>query len=388
MVSAVFDHIVAILIVGAIFVSTIVVMPTITLGNFEAVDEQQLRNTGLNVFNSMLLDAGEPFNWGALSNFQPDDARVKRFGLAKAQESAFYVLDPDKVQKLVPGNPLNTLSYQKTQQLLGLQGYGFRLRIIPPFNVTFLEIPSVIGYTLTFKTRVAYLAGDPVPRAKISATAVYTKGTASVGTAVSNVFETNAMGVCEGNVQLLTENPTYYVVIVRATVADVATMVVTSGQIFNNTIAKVNLQYDTLILTTTKDPGHYNEPPNDEVRIENIFAFDNMGTIWNLYDSTQGDLGWRFNTGSGFYEMWNQTFFGLHGFEPVVLIFNFWAVDQVTQHGRQYILVMLAYPDLFGTKVFEYGGSPTSGTRVVRLQRSVIITSMTYTAELWLWKER
>ncbi len=384
MVSAVFDHIFAILIVGAIFVSTIVVMPTMTLGNFQAVDEQQLRNTALNVFNTMLLDTGNPVDWGALSNFQPDDPRVQRFGLAKAQEPSFYILDPDKVQKLVPGNPLNSLSYSKTRQLLGLQNYGFRLRIIPPFNVTFLDT-SVNGYNLTFRVRVTYLAGDPVPKAQTSATAVYTKGDTIFGVAKSNVFETNAMGICDGYVILGTDNPDYYMVTIRATVADVATLIVNSGQVFNNTIAKINLQYDTLILTTTKDPPNYNQPPNDQAWIKNIVAFDNMGNIWNLYNGTKDD---KFNTGDGSYELWAKDFCGLHGFEPVVLIFNFWVVDQVTGHGRQFVLVMLAYPDLFGTNIFEYGGSPSSGTQVVRLQRSVIITSMTYTAELWLWKEQ
>ncbi len=63
-------------------------------------------------------------------------------------------------------------------------------------------------------------------------------------------------------------------------------------------------------------------------------------------------------------------------------------IDPATGQGRRQVLIMMAYPDILGTSIFDYGGSPRrSGIASVKVQRSVIISSMTYTAELWLWKE-
>ena len=386
--NAVYDHIIAILVVGAIFVGTVVVMPTMSLMNLQAVDQQQLRNTALNVFNAMLLDTGEPINWGSIRDFEMNDPRVQRFGLASVRDSTFYVLDPDKVQRLVVGNPLNYCEYDTVRKRLGLQDYGFRLKIIPPFNVTFLST-SVTGDSLHYKVRVLYLDGTPIPNAQTYATVVYTKTTQGedyFNITQSGPDKTNAMGICEGITKLVISDPDYYMVTLRVTVADVATLVVTSGQTSDNTIANINIVYDTLILTTTKDPPDYKNPPHDNVWIYNIVAIGSQGSLWYLFKETKGQDN-MFNTGDGSFEYWDKIFYGLHDFEPVILIFNFWAVDD-TGHGRQQVLIVMAYPDILGTGIFDYGGSPkSSGGATVKIQRSVVISSMTYTAELWLWKE-
>lgn len=384
--NAVYDHIIAILIVGMIFVGAVVILPTMSLANLQAVDQQQLRNTALNVFNAMLLDTGKPANWGSMGDFKMNDPRVQRFGLGSVRDSTFYVLDPDKVQRLVVGNPLNYCDYNTVRELLALQNYGFRLRIIPPFNVTFLNT-HVTGDHLYYKVRVLYLDGTPIPNAQTYATGIYTKGKEYFNITQSGPFETNAMGICEGTVELGITEPEYYMITLRVTVADVATLIVTSGQTVNNTIANINIVYDTLVLTSTKDPPDYNEPPNDNVWIQDIVAIGSQGSLWYLFKGNKTGQSNKFNTGVGSFEVWDQIFYGLHDFEPIILIFNFWAVDEVTGHGRQQVLIVMAYPDILGTSVFDYGGSPKSSSASVRIQRSVIISSMTYTAELWLWKE-
>jgi len=63
MVSAAYDHMVAIVIVGMIFVATVVALPAISYSNMATVDQQQLRNTAYSVFDAMLLDVGSPSNW-------------------------------------------------------------------------------------------------------------------------------------------------------------------------------------------------------------------------------------------------------------------------------------------------------------------------------------
>ena len=384
MVSAVFDHIVAILVVGAVFVSAVVVLPMVSFGNLQAVDQQQLRNTALNVFNTILLDTGRPTNWGALPNFTMNDPRVQRFGLANAEDSRFFVLDPDKVQKLVIGNPLNFCEYNSVRSLLGLQGYGFMLKIIPPFNVTFLNVPYVVGNVLHYSVKVTYLTGDPIPNALSDATAVYTKKVGDeefFNVTESTPVLSNVMGIAHGSVTLAYSEPEYFMVTVRVTVADVATLVVMSGNAYENSIANINLVYDTMILTRVEE-----DQPKDNVWIYNIIAFDSEGSLWSLYDGNK-DQESKLNSGQGEFEFWRKTFYGLHGFNPVLLIFNFWAVDPLTGNGRSQILVVMAYPNLLTTNIFQYGGSPSIGKTSVAVQRSVMISGMTYTAELWLWKE-
>lgn len=386
MVHAVYDHLVAILVVGAIFIGAVVVVPNVNYSNLLAVGQQQLRNTALNVFNAMLLDAGYPANWGSMTDFQKNDPRVQRFGLATAEDPAFYALDPDKVQRLVIGNPLNYCDYNRVRELLKLQNYGFSLRIIPPFNVTFSSI-NVAGNSLDYKARVSYLHGSPIENAEAYATVVYTEGNDYFNITQSGPVETNAVGICEGTVLLSISEPNYYLVILRVSVADVATLIVTSGQTFNNTIARINLVYDTLVLTSWKDPPDYNVPPNDAVWITDIVAFGSQGSLWNLFEGTKSGEDNKFNSGKGPFVRWSRPFDGLHNFEPVVLIFNFWAVDEITGKGRQKVLITMAYPELLSTNIFEYGGSLEAASAAVRLQRTVLISSMTYTTELWLWKE-
>jgi hypothetical protein len=188
MVNIVYDHIVAILVVGVIFVSSVILVPHVNLRNLLAVDQQQLRNLALNVFNTLLLDTGYPANWGSQVNetFYFHSSVVERFGLASAEGSTFYMLDPDKVKRLDTANPLGFLSYEEMRALLELQNYGFHFRIIPPFNVTNVDGTKIDENhspingealdegVLEYAIKVSYLDGRPLHNATISATAIFT----------------------------------------------------------------------------------------------------------------------------------------------------------------------------------------------------------------------
>lgn len=386
MVNAVYDHIIAILIVGALFVGTVVALPAMSFANIQAVDQQQLRNTALNVFNAMLLDAGKPENWGSTDPFYMNDPRIERFGLAEAQDPTFYVLDPDKVQRLVIGNPLNYCDYNTVRNLLGLQGYGFSLKIIPPFNVTNIDgtpIPTkspitINGQQVSYGVRVSYLDGPPIPNAVIQSTMIYTSGQNFAVTTRSSV-STNALGVCT-DTATLSFVPTHVVVVLRVTVADVATLVVTFGTTPADDIAKINFAGDTIILTMP------DATPRGARWVDNIIPIGNDYGLEFLYNGTRqhkdGDPD-KLNYGA--LRVWSKNFNGLGARDPIVFIFNFWAVIQ--GEGRQEVLVAGPYQNLLGHTVFQYGGSPQRGSSTVRIQRSVIISGMTYTAELMLWKE-
>ncbi len=64
--NTVYEHIVAILVVGVIFVGAVVALPAAINANLATVDQQQIRNAATNVFDSMLLGVGSPPNWGSI----------------------------------------------------------------------------------------------------------------------------------------------------------------------------------------------------------------------------------------------------------------------------------------------------------------------------------
>ena len=391
MVNAVYDHLIAILVVGAMFVGTVVVLPSMSFVNLQAVDQQQLRNTALNVFNAMLLDPGDPADWGSIDPNWSSGA-VKRFGLAPGQNSTFYVLDPDKVQRLVKGNPLGELSYAEAKDLLGLQGYGFSFRIIPPFNVTNvngtkidtehspLEFVGPPTYnTLRCAIKVSYLDGRPIPNATVQGTLFYTSKDDFFITP-SNKDLTDALGICRKDTALCIGQGDIksLITVLSVTVSDVATIVVIykSGSV---NIVDINLVRDTMILTRTL------ETPRDNVWINNAtFIRGGKELVYLFNSSRKNDKDYQLNTGAK--RMWERSFYGLSKYDPVVFVLNFWAVDKGGR-GRSEIVIAGPCQNLMGYSVFEYGDPPRSSHSVVKIQRSVVISSMTYTAELWLWKE-
>ena len=85
--------------------------------------------------------------------------------------------------------------------------------------------------------------------------------------------------------------------------------------------------------------------------------------------------------------VWEEYFPQLSSIDPVILVFNIWARPEPTGSGKQEVIVAGLYQNLLGYDVFEYGFSANRGSDIVRLQRNVIISGMTYTAELVFWRE-
>jgi len=383
-VNAVYDHIIAIVVICVMFVGAVVVLPTLSVANIKAVDQQQLRNIALNLFNTMLLDTGEPINWGSIDPF--NISMITRFGLASARDSTLYLLDPNKVQRLIKGNPLGELPYNAVKELLGLQGYEFTFKITPPFNVTNLDGTKIdsmhppitlIGSTLRYAVKVSYLDGRPIPNALVEATVYYT--TKDAFFILRSSASTDSLGRCIQNVTLNNQSNDIrsIIVIFRVTVANVATMVVTYTSSLVR-IADINLVGETIILTRTKDT------PSDNVWIVNATYITGNGDLKYLFNaSAKNDKRYQLNTGAK--RMWNGTYIGLSYYDPVCFVLNFWAVDS-NGKGRSEIVIAGPFQNTMGYAVFDYGNS-LLGYGSVRFQRSVIISGMTYIAELWLWKE-
>lgn len=390
MVHETYDHMIAILIVGLIFIGAVIVLPKMSYLNIQTVDQQQLRNTALNVFNAFLLDTGEPSNWSLKDPWDP--TTINRFGLADYNDSPYYVLDPDKVQRLVEGNPLGELSVDEVKRLLNLEDYGFSLRIIPPFNITKIDgtklnqtnspidMVALANGRLEYALKVTYLDGRPIPNALSYATIINTNAS-SFSIKTSGPVKTDALGVLENSIDLIEAN-TNVMVILRISVSDVATLIVTFGnQRPVDHIADVNMVGDTVILTRPDIDGYSEE----ERRILAGYAYASDGTIISFFNGSKNDIENKFNYGD--YRVWERPFAGLSSYDPVILIFNIWARPEATGTGKQEVIVAGLYQKLLGQNIFQYGDSPMSGDGAVRLQRSVIVSGMTYTAEFVFWKE-
>ncbi len=369
-----------------IAVSAIVVIPNLSYVNLLYVDQQQLRNIALDTLKTMLIDAGYSASWGTTDDFDPND--VERFGLALAGSSSFYVLDPDKVLKLVPGNPyIGFIEYERTHELLNLRGYGFSFEIISPFNiehnVTMTPQPPANSIQLNCKVRTSYINGGPLPNAVIRARIIYTtEKDQDVKLNMNTVRNTtDARGISTFNVTV--QDPTgdtieNILVIFTASIANISAITTTYQQSQSETVMNATILGDNVTITIPPDAK-----PRDSIGIANIVVIneDSLDFIYNgTFPYPEDRLTW----GQG-YKYWTRSFENLQEYGPILTLFNIWGVDG----GRGNILVLGPYPNWMGSRVLAYGdpAGARGASSAVKIQRDVVISGMTYIAQLILWKE-
>jgi len=388
-----YDHLLAVILMGAIFAAAVAALPNIGYVSLLSVDQQQLRNVALSALNTMLLDAGYPIDWGNGVSFSP--ASVVRFGLASTSDSGLYTLDTDKVMRLVERdewgrpNPIGYLPAERARQLLRLQNYGFNLTILAPFKAVVRDLspprdPSNPTdqelQTISYEVTVKLNDGKPVPNAVASALIVYSVKVSGTGPdeqydigSVRETQTTDELGKCK-IMKSLSGQISDIVMILKVTVANINTVTTVYGRSGGprNDIAYINVVGDNIILTTPP------AVPRDNRWILNIVACTEEGMLL-LYKGTQSDV---INWGSS--EKWLKNIPGLEHLNPMLMLFNFRAVEK--NSGRQGILVVGPFPGYLGSRVLSYScGRPQGET--VTLQRVVIIAGMTYTVEFTLWKQ-
>ena len=388
MVSATYDSLVAIVIVGIIFVGTVVALPAINYANLQTIDQQQLRNTALNVFDSMLLDVGSPSNWG--SNLTSNQNKVERFGLARTSPFSKYVLDPDKVQRLDP-SPLNPwyIEYDRIRSLQNLADYGFRFSLYRPFSVSWsLDITNT---AVSFSVTVSRTEdGTPIPNARVEVTTMVTASKLPKTDDADfislrhdpNTYYTNVKGVCTGSesFNLGEFNIDYAVSIMEITVAGLSTTVVAEN---NNNISKLIKIYTFGDTITLSFPDNMNDT-NSERRIKEIasYSMDNMLRLFKAGDVKPPEI--KITQGSG-YEYWSITYPGLKAMNPAVLLFAM----QLTLKGIGRTLVLIAGPFSLGDseKIFSVGPDSGSENPIAIMRRLVVVADMTYVSEIAFWRE-
>ncbi len=384
MVSVAIDHLMAIIVLGAIFSAAVFVVPSISYINLQYLEQQQLRNIALSALKTILFDEGYPANWGSMHGINLfNSTDVKRFGLALSSEPSFYVLDLDKVQRLA-NNPMGNISYQKVKELLGLSGYDFSIIMRPLFNVQkSVSSPQYSSdqktVTVTFNVNVSRYDGQPVPNAIVSTYMIYVvDATPPVTNYARSMMTTDSLGRCTG-AQMVSASARIMDVVVffKVTVGDRSTLVVQSQDTQTpDDIAKINVVGDNIILT---NPSDALSPPYPSRWILNIQMY-NYETSVNLLNGSRTNE-YKLVYGSGF-GVWSRVFEGLDQSEPSLLIFTFDAVDV----GRT--LVILVGPwGLWSTEgIIQLNTESVSSGASVSVQRDVLIAGMAYTAELRLWK--
>lgn len=380
--NATYDHLVAIVIVVALFIGTVVAVPaTMSFNISQAVDQQQMRNKALNVFNAILQGTGSPLNWGSKFPFDQND--VHTFGLASSSPFSSYILDSDKVQRLDPQSP-GYMNYSYAKDLLKLQGFGFQFSLFRPFKVAH-DIQFIGQSTVQVSVNVTRTEdGAPIPGSTVKTTIIVTASNANSDEPIFIIDElppksTNVQGQCPilESVNL----PTGYtmqraVAILHITVTGMETMVVASKDTSVQDYLKINTFGDTITLTMR---GEYMGSPPGATWVERVYAYD-LDNLLTLYDGSGGNAA-KVNNGFG-YDYWTNSFPGLSTINPAMLVF----VLSVPNPRR---LVVVAGPLSFGNqdKIFEFGpGNPTANV-LTTMRRLVIISGMTYVSELVMWTE-
>lgn len=389
MVGELYDYMIGIVVVGVIFTSAVFAIPAISYVNLLQVDQQQLRNTALNVFNAMLLGTGSPSNWG--STFPFDQNNVEAFGLDLSEESSLYILDTDKLQRLDKESP-GYIEYAYVRELLGLEEYGFSLSIFRPYTVDWdLQINNA-PTSVWFAVNVTRSEDRrPIPNAQVSVTILCTaKNPDKVNEPLVNVTRpntlfTDALGGCEGT-QPIQIPPLYTletaIAIMRITVAGISTMVMAQQDQRVQNIMKINTFGDTIVLSFR---GELTDTSSARW-VHNIMSYNYDETLTDVYEGGNGNED-KVTEGYG-YVFWNQTFPGLTAMDPALLLFLVSVTLGAGEGGRKTVIVAGPFSLWESSKIFSFGPYSEQVHDVeVKLRRYVVFSGITYIAELNLWKE-
>lgn len=390
-----------------IFVGTVVALPATINANLQTVEQQQLRNVATNVFDSMLLDVGSPSNWGSNLHFDSggnpyfDATEVKEFGLASADPFSKFVLDPDKVQRLNPGE----LSYERVRELLNIQNeYGFMFSIYRPFRVD--SSLSITYNAVNFSVTVTRTEdGTPIPNAAVKVTtyvtAAYINKTKTTTPPDIPEYITTPIPPVYGTTGVtgFYQNTTYVslgeyainsaVAIMDITVAGMSTTVVKQNDYSYVHYINVTTYGDNVVLSIRGSNLSSTEEPNSRMILDAV-AYDSQSTaLLDLLDDPT-----RVNWGVG-KQNCTMDFPGLRAINPTVLLMVLEIKEsaQTLPNGTKIPggkrLVLCAGPFSFADsgKIYEFGGDATAKNPIALMRRLVLISDMTYVATLAFWRE-
>ncbi|RLE84521.1 MAG: hypothetical protein DRJ67_10410, partial [Thermoprotei archaeon] len=158
------------LVAVVLVLSTLSSMHTLVQG-VKLMESEQLYTVAERVLNKVLLTPGRPINWGTDLTITEDN--MTDFGLALAGSHEPYVLDPDKLMRLVNyswfGNPA-FLDPRHVASLLKLEGYGFMLEFAPLFTLraTPLAVDPDTGVAVQLDVTAINYEGEPLANVNVT----------------------------------------------------------------------------------------------------------------------------------------------------------------------------------------------------------------------------
>ena len=391
MVSEGYDHLVAIVIVSMIFVGTVVALPAINYSNLQIMDQQQLRNTALSVFNSMLLDVGSPSNWAS------DSTTVERFGLAYADPFSKYVLDVQKVQRINETNP-GSIKYDAIRTLLNIEEeYGFQFVLSRPFevdcslNIEGNAVPISVEVTRTED-------GTPIPNARVSLTceAYVVRRNDEIDPIypvdpIAVTIYTDSSGMCEARPEFVLEDPTdiidYAVAYLQIDVAGMLTTVIARNNDPFEGLVSVFSSGDEISLSIPEELLPASAGAN--TFLLEIDGYVN-GEVIPLLEFDKGPK-LHFNEGTGRWEILPVYIPNLRALNPTALLI--WVKITLKEpwggfKTGSHVILLTGSLDFGSTKnVFSAGHNPVDESPIVTMRRLVVISDMTYVATLTFWRE-
>ncbi len=381
----------AILLVGAIFVGAVVAVPTMSRQNFLLIDQQQLKNTAINVLNAMLLGIGSPSDWG--SEYPFNSNHVQTFGLARSAQSSQYVLDMNKVQRLIQESPYY-INYSQVRNLLNLQGYGFTLSIFRPFNVS-----TDISWSNTAVRFAVSLArtedGTPIPNGQVKASIIVTASKPNsedppLYMRYDNYnYLTNATGKCEGSVALtnVTSGYTvdYAVAVLTVTVSGMSTIVTAQKDTLAQNLLSINTYGNTVTLMYRN--GSEALFSDGVRRVMEVMSYNIGDEIPSTIYTSADRNGDTITNGVGYVD-WSRTLPGLTNIDPSLLLFVINAPNiKGTGTGRHLEVIVGPLNLLDNGKPLLFGISYPRPNVAVDLRRFVVISDMTFVFGFRLWRE-
>jgi hypothetical protein len=164
------EYIFAALVVIAILLASNLMLTMTTEPLKVASEREGLKRIAQSIMTQILLNPGDPVYWG--SNTTIDENSLRSFGLAYQSRTVreAYVLDADKILRLLNNENPFYISPQKVSELLGLntREYGFTIEILPQFNVDVEENSGI------YKVSVRSIDGiNPIKNANVTAKIYY-----------------------------------------------------------------------------------------------------------------------------------------------------------------------------------------------------------------------
>lgn len=165
----IYEYLFAAVMIAVILVSSSTMISTISEPARTTSEKEQLKVAAQKLMAQILLDPGEPVDWGADVNIKPEDLKV--FGLAKYGETRdAYIMDRDKVLRLDSNNPLYIPPSAAVNLLnLGIE-YGFALEIHPALNVGVSQTSNLDKYEVMVKSPYGEI---PIVSASVTAKIYY-----------------------------------------------------------------------------------------------------------------------------------------------------------------------------------------------------------------------